>query len=88
LVNVIDEDFAASLKVYPNPSTGQVTLDLGEAYPDVRIIVRNSLGQISQTYFSDRASMINLELGDYAGIYVIEIRTSNNDYAILKVMRK
>lgn len=88
VVDVHDEDFAASLRVYPNPSTGRLTLDLGKSYSGVEVSVRNLLGQLYRNIFADRASMINLELGPSSGIYFIEVRTSKNDFAVLKVVRE
>lgn len=88
IVGIDEKDFAASLRVYPNPSTGQLTLDLGKPYSNVRVRVRNLLGQLVRENIADRASVINLELGSLAGVYFIEIRTSNNHFAVLKVLRK
>ena len=73
--------------VYPNPSTGQITVDLQNS-GDVIIILRNMLGEeVSRTGLI-RSQLVELSLDGPAGIYVVEVITENGERSSMRVIKK
>ncbi|MEM6805202.1 MAG: T9SS type A sorting domain-containing protein, partial [Bacteroidota bacterium] len=67
----IDELFQSQLKVYPNPSQGNFTVDLGKQYRNIEIQILNPLGQVMiiKEYASQQEIAINLNA--QKGMYFI-----------------
>ncbi len=65
-------------KIYPNPTHGNVSIDLGKNYQNVSVTVRNSLGQevLLKTFYS--TSIINLDIPGAPGLYFIAIAYGNH----------
>jgi len=74
--------------VYPNPTSGELFIDMGKKYIHVDLIVRNILGQcIYQKEFKNIA-LLKFKINAPKGLYFVELRTANNNSAILKVIKK
>ncbi len=72
-VGLSKNDFEQNILMYPNPGNGQVTLKFETTINDVKIIVRNVLGQeIMKTNYTD-TNQINLHIDGESGIYFMEI---------------
>lgn len=87
-VGVTRYDFAekVSLKAYPNPTSGDVTIEfeLGDAYTnndDIEVVVYDALGRnLQQQRWAGGQSIYQerLQLGGYSdGIYMVQIRIGN-----------
>jgi hypothetical protein len=67
------------LEVYPNPTSGQVTIDFQSADPEVEIVVYDFTGRIvsQQTVVTQAANNLTIDLsGNAPGLYMIQMRTS------------
>ena len=74
--------------LYPNPTTGQFTLDLGGLQGSVTVTISNLMGQTlsSQTYSNQR--QIGLVLEGATGMYLISIQNEKGETATLKVVKE
>jgi hypothetical protein len=72
--------------IYPNPTTGQFTVDLGESM-SVELRIYNSLGQMIKVQEYNK-SLIELSLEGPAGIYYVEIKGKDNFTSKLKVIKQ
>gem|GEM_PF-6915629 len=72
-----ESDF--SLKIYPNPSNGKITVELARDLPsEVILTVTNAIGQtIYKTKFTGNLKTVDLPPAFSSGIYVVQI--SNPD---------
>jgi hypothetical protein len=85
-VGILLNDFGNTLMIYPNPSDGNITLDLGAVYGEIIINVKNKLGQeVSRQTFSI-SQKLQLTIPGEAGVYFIEVNTKSKK-AILKVLK-
>lgn len=86
-VSLVENGFGKQFSVYPNPSNGKVTINLGDEYPEATVVVRNTLGQevFKKNYTTVHNIGLNIEGG--SGVYFIEI-SSANEKARLKVVKK
>jgi hypothetical protein len=85
---IIQNNLDKNLMVFPNPSNGNLFIDLGKEYPDVRVIIRNELGQEVCKLALGSVRKTSFFIPGDAGIYFIEIETINNRKALIKVIRK
>lgn len=67
--------------VFPNPSNGLTTIDLGETREAIFIKVMDNSGRIVQSLSGDHVNQIEIDLTDEAaGIYLIEVQADNQRY--------
>ena len=71
--------------MFPNPTTGMVTLELGSDYPNVEdILLRDLSGRIVRIFRNERinGSEAILNISDIAsGVYLLEVRSENGSSA-------
>ena len=78
----------AGILLYPNPTVGNVTIDLGHAYQDVSITVNNLTGQVISTLrFADTQQM-SIDIDGPAGFYLIEVETGERRSTRFKVLKE
>lgn len=66
------------ISIYPNPTNGNISIDLTAQLPDVNLIITNLLGeQINKLQFSDKA-LVNLSIEGKSGIYFLRIDSGRN----------
>ena len=85
-LNVDENDFL-EVKLYPNPTNGNFTVDFGEAFSNVSIEIVNMLGQIisSETFASAR--IIEQEINASAGVYFVNVSTSEGASETFKILK-
>tara|TARA_B100000809_G_scaffold265039_1_gene322600 strand:+ start:1016 stop:2284 length:1269 start_codon:yes stop_codon:yes gene_type:complete len=83
----IEENNISILSLYPNPTNGIVTIDLGAVKQDIKTTLTNSLGQVILIEDYTSANFINLDIDAPKGIYFLQIETSEGESKILKVLK-
>lgn len=78
----------AGILVYPNPTTGNVIINLGRAYRDVSITLRNLTGQVTSTRQFGDTQQISVDIDAPPGFYLLEIETLEGKLARLKVLKE
>lgn len=73
--------------VYPNPTHGETTIDLGAVRQMVSVIVRNTAGQEVLRQQWTNVGTLPLNIPGESGVYLVEV-TADNKRALLKVIRK
>ncbi|PCI94134.1 MAG: hypothetical protein COB15_14830 [Flavobacteriales bacterium] len=70
------------LSFYPNPTTGNFSIDLGETKHKLNLILTNSLGQVlfSKNYAS--TNFINLGINAPSGIYFLQLESDEESKTI------
>lgn len=86
-VGIIENDFGNELVVYPNPSDGQFSIDLGEHYKTSIITIRNIVGQVVQNKRFNEVQILDFELKGIAGFYLLEIETDQKK-AFIRLIKK
>lgn len=71
----VNNNFPTGISVYPNPTTGDVSLNLGETYTNVTIGISNILGEVISQRNYTTAKDIQLTVDAAPGIYFITINT-------------
>lgn len=86
-VNVDNEEMGRMV-VYPNPTNGELSIDLGATYDNVSISVIDALGKVIQSEKYSSAQKIDLNISGEKGIYFVEIVNKENLRNVIKVIKK
>ena len=84
---ILENTFGNALKSFPNPTHGEMNIELGANYNDVSVIVRNATGQEVMRKSYSSANSLKLNIPGEAGIYMVEV-TAQDKKAMLKVVKK
>lgn len=85
----LDENlFQANLSVSPNPTRESVKVYFEKRYNEISIIVRNSQGQIVDSFQEQNLENISVDLKGSKGLYFLEIQNNLGESAIIKVMKE
>lgn len=82
----IEDQKSNGLAIYPNPTSGILTIDMGTNQPDHKIIVRSIDGKIVSEFDFDTPEN-QIEIIGAPGTYIIEIQTSK-DVFIKRIVKK
>jgi len=87
-VGIQDAPFNAVLSIYPNPTQGNLTIQLGETYTNVTLTLTNVLGQVILTKAYDQTDVLQLEWEGAPGMYTFYLSTAEGNVASGKVYRR
>ena len=79
---VIENDFADKLLIFPNPTDGNFSIDLGEKYPTVTITITDLIGKLILSNTYNESQLLNLKLEKPAGVYLLTIESGDKKVVI------
>ena len=79
--------FKSKITLYPNPTDGLFTIDLGKTYPDAEITITQLDGRIIRKEHIMNARFKDLQLSESPGLYLVSV-TSGNERAVFKLSKK
>lgn len=80
--------FENSIKVYPNPTEGNLTLEFEREYNGLHIVLRNVLGQEINTNVVRSHNRIEVQINESNGMYFLEIADRDSHKAVLKIIKQ
>jgi len=83
-----ENTFGSEFTVFPNPTSDQLTVDLGATLSNVIIKVSNLKGQLISTTLYEKAELITFDIEGAPGVYMVDIQTENGDIKTFKVLKK
>lgn len=78
---------AAKLDVFPNPSSGELTVQLGQNYENLEIQLFTLTGQLIQAQSFHNQEQLNLRIDADAGIYILKIQSAQGLLGTIKVLK-
>ncbi|MFC2138379.1 T9SS type A sorting domain-containing protein, partial [Bacteroidota bacterium] len=87
ITGIIESNFNESIAAYPNPSNGNITISLENYHDNVILILRNLTGKVISKGNYRSTNIINFNINEPKGIYMIEIKTSDDKRALIKVLK-
>ena len=77
-----------AVKVFPNPTTGNLSIDLGGLKNKITATLVNNLGQIISTEKFKTASVVSLNINAPIGIYFLKLETAEGEIVTIKVIKE
>ena len=74
--------------IFPNPTTGNITIDLGEINQRIKATLTNSLGQVVLTQQFESTDLINIDTDAPSGIYYLNLETDLGISKTVKVLKE
>ena len=76
------ENSNSNVKIFPNPTNGYFSIDLGEIYNAVTITITDLKGKVIQSKSYNQSQLLNLKLEEPAGVYLLMIKAENKETII------
>jgi len=86
-VGIMESDFENELLLYPNPTNGNFSIDLGENYKTTTVIITDLRGKIVQSKTYGNSQFLNLKLQEPAGVYLLKIQ-SDDKKAVIRLVKE
>ncbi|MDX2360165.1 MAG: T9SS type A sorting domain-containing protein [Crocinitomicaceae bacterium] len=86
-VGIIENDFGSGLLLYPNPTDGDFSIDLGENYQLVTVTMTDLSGKVIQTKTYSNEHLLNLKIEEPAGVYLLVIE-SGDKKAVVRLVKE
>ena len=86
-IGIIENSFGSKLVVYPNPTIGNFTIDVGETYNSVSVTISDVKGKLIQSNTFKDSQLLDLNLSEPNGVYLLKIESESNK-AIIRVLKK
>ena len=83
----IEENSLFNLSLYPNPTTGIITVDLGEVQQDLKTTLTNAIGQVILAEKYNSTPLILLDIAAPKGIYFLHLE-SNGELITQKIIKE
>ncbi len=86
-LGINDETFAENLILYPNPTNGNVQLDLGEQFNSIFIEIVDLNGKVISFENFEHKQLVNFKIDAPNGIYQLKIKTEDTA-ASLRIIKQ
>lgn len=84
----VDKPLPNELTVFPNPSEGMFTVDLGETYSDILYRVYNVAGQLIESNELRSSKRFEVTIEGASGAYILEIETEGGVGARVQLFKE
>jgi Concanavalin A-like lectin/glucanases superfamily/Secretion system C-terminal sorting domain len=86
-IGITESDFAQNVNMYPNPTSGNFTLELGNSYSDVLVTITDVTGRVVLEQRYSNSDKLSFNLIEPAGMYFVTVRTDDQK-AVLKLTKE
>ncbi|HOY72766.1 MAG TPA: T9SS type A sorting domain-containing protein, partial [Tenuifilaceae bacterium] len=70
----VENNFATTIWVIPNPTSGNVVIDLGGVYPAISVSITDQSGRNIRNIRGENVDRIEIYLNEPKGIYLLTIQ--------------
>ena len=85
-LGVLENSFEEEIQVYPNPTDGNFSVDLGTSFEFVRIVVADITGKVIQLNSFAEGQIFKMSLEKPSGIYLLTILADDKNAVIRLVI--
>ena len=79
---IIENNFEHKLTVYPIPTSGNFSIDLGAVYESTIVSISDISGKLIESKIITQLQVLNLSIEEPAGLYYISIQAGNKKATI------
>lgn len=84
----INEHNFSNFSIFPNPTSENITIDLGGVKQNIKATLTNSVGQVLLTQQFESTDIINMDIDAPIGIYFLQLETTEGEIKTLKVLKE
>ena len=86
-VGILENNFGTEFNIYPNPTDGKFSIDLGSIYENIQISITDLSGKLIESKIKSQSQILNLSIEEPAGIYIIAVQANDNK-AVIRLIKK
>jgi len=86
-IGIIENSFENELLVYPNPTSGSFSIDLGQQYQTIEISMTDINGKLIYRNTYNQSQLLTLEVNEPAGVYLFTV-VSDDRNAVVRIMKE
>jgi hypothetical protein len=86
--DIRDISFGSDIAVYPNPTKGEITLDMGAVYQTIYVRLYNISGQLVSLKEYKSKRKIDFQINGDKGAYFLHVSSDKGEQARIKVMKE
>ena len=86
-LGIIENDFGNAFILYPNPTKGEFSIDLGKNYQSIAVTISDLSGRSVSTKTYTELQTLTLRLEEPTGIYLLKIE-SGNKKAVIRLVKE
>ena len=83
----IENDFGNDFNVYPNPTSGNISIELGKTYHDVILSLKTMDSKKINTMEAGTCNRVEYTIQSPPGTYLLEIKAGENKKATVKIIK-
>ena len=77
-VSIIENNKTRPIEIYPNPFSGELTIELDNYYDDVEVTLNSISGQLISKQLYKNTRNISFEINQRSGLFIIETKIESN----------
>ena len=77
-VSIIENNKTTAIEIHPNPSSGELNIELNNYYDNVEVALKSISGQLISKQFYKNTRNISFEINQQSGLYIIETKIGSN----------
>lgn len=86
-IGILENSLGNDLLIYPNPTSGNFSIDLGAIYQNAQILITDISGKLIHSKNIVQSKVINLSLEAPAGVYIVSIHADNKK-AVIRLVKE
>lgn len=86
-VGIVENSFGDGLIVYPNPASGDFSINLGSSFENTKIVITDISGKMIESKNISQSQMLYLSLEEPAGVYFISIQAGDKK-AVIRLIKE
>lgn len=86
-VGIIENSFRDELIVYPNPTSGDFSINLGTTYENAKIVITDISGKMIESKTITQSKILNLSIKEPVGTYIVSIQAGNKS-AVIRLVKE
>lgn len=83
-----NESTLSAISLYPNPTLGQFTIDLGKEYEAVTVQIYSTIGQLISSSNYNATDKVSQEITAAAGIYFVKVTSDNKESKMIRIIKQ
>ena len=84
---IVENSFGDGLVVYPNPTNGNFSIDLGAVYENTQVFITDISGKLIESKTIAQSQVLNLSINEPAGIYLVTIQSGELE-AVIQIVKE